>query len=331
MARLQLRGQQIESIFELLGTKENDVSFSLGWALANSPAFLNEFVQLGVSLNKKYDLTTAQIRLQQYESMEGSTFTDIEIEIPSQIFLIIEAKRGWVIPSIQQLNSYAQRPAFTGSKAEIKRVIALTESSENYAKIHLKVGDIDGVPVLHLSWKKVFDLAQRAYKGGTNAEKRLLVELSTYFRRIMTMQKSDSNLVYVVSLNSGKPPDWNISWIDIVEKKSNYFHPIGGGKGGWPVDPPNYIAFRYHGQLQSIHHVERYEVFINPHEHFPEIPNYNWGPHYLYSLGPAFAPSKRVPTGNIFPSGRVWCALDTLFTANTISEARDQTVLRMSL
>lgn len=326
MSKLQLRGQQIESVFELLGAKENDVSFSVGWALANSPAFLSEFIRLPVSPNCKFDIASAQIRLQQYEARKG--ITDIEIDIPTQLFLIIEAKRGWVLPSAQQLMTYVRRVTFKNNPARIKKLIALTECSEDYAMAHFKLREIYGIPLLPLSWKQVFDCSRIAYKNGTHTEKRLLWELSTYFQRIMTMQKIDSNLVYVVSLGSDKPPNWKIGWIDIVAKKSHYFHPIGG-KGGWPIDPPNYLAFRYNGQLQSIHHVERYEVFTDPHEHFPEIPSDDWGPHYLYHLGPAFAPSTVVRTGKIYPSGRVWCTLDTLFTASTISEARDITKKRM--
>ncbi|HEY5589106.1 MAG TPA: hypothetical protein VIK86_09155, partial [Candidatus Paceibacterota bacterium] len=45
--------------------------------------------------------------------------------------------------------------------------------------------------------------------------------------------------------------------------------------------------------------------------------------HFVYDLGPAIRPTKEVKTGNIYPSGRVWCHLDTLLTCDTISEARD--------
>ena len=326
MSKLQLHGQQLESVFELLGTKENDVSFSVGWGLANSPAFLSEFIRLAFPLNSKFDITSTQIRLQQYEPTKG--ITDIEIEIPAELFLIIEAKRGWVIPSPQQLMTYARRVTFKNNPAQVKKLIILTECSEDYMAAHFKLKDIDGIPLVPLSWKQVFESAQKGYKIGRHMEKRLLWELSTYLQRVMTMQKIDSNLVYVVSLGSGMPPNWKIGWIEIVKEKLHYFHPIGG-KGGWPVSPPNYVAFRYYGQLQSIHHVGQYEVFIDPHEHFPEIPSDNWDPHYLYHLGSAFAPSKAVRTGTIYPNGRVWCALDTLFTANTISEARDITKKRM--
>lgn len=135
------------------------------------------------------------------------------------------------------------------------------------------------------------------------------------------MQNIDSNWVYVVSLGSGTPEGWAISWIDIVNKRSKYFHPVAGG--GWPKEPPNYIAFRYYGKLQSIHYIEGYEVVTDMHSKIAEIPKEEWSPHFLYTLGPAFGPHKEVKTGAIYPNGRVWCMLDTLFTCSTISAARD--------
>jgi hypothetical protein len=126
--------------------------------------------------------------------------------------------------------------------------------------------------------------------------------------------------VYVVSLGSGTPKGWSISWTDIIKKKWRYFHPVGGT---WPKEPPNYVAFRYAGKLQSIHHIKDSKVFDNPHNEFSEIPSNEWPPHFLYTLDAGFGPTLEVPTGNIYPSGRVWCMLDTLFTSKTISDARD--------
>lgn len=130
--------------------------------------------------------------------------------------------------------------------------------------------------------------------------------------------------MYVVSLGTGKPDGCDLTWIDIVTTHNEYFHPIGGGKSGWPKTPPNYIAFRYYGQLQSIHHIEDYVVTNNMHDEFSEMPDKVWEKdHFIYKLGPAIVPSKTVKTGKIYPSGRVWAMLDTLLTADTISEARD--------
>lgn len=107
--------------------------------------------------------------------------------------------------------------------------------------------------------------------------------------------------------------------MDIVIKRNYYFHPIG--INGWPKEPVNYIAFRYDGKLQSIHHVEDYTVFTNPNEYIDEIPDDNWHPCYLYTLGKPIIPSTEVKNGKIYPSARVWCMIDTLFTCDTIYEA----------
>jgi hypothetical protein len=143
------------------------------------------------------------------------------------------------------------------------------------------------------------------------------------------MQEKDSNWVYIVSLGSGKPKNWKSSWQEIVNKNLKYFHPVGGNKSGWPSEPPNYIAFRYNGKLQSIHHIDKYEVFDNPKEYFNDAPDENWGQHYLYTLGPHIKPTSEIKAGaKIVRSMRVWAMLDLLLTSKTIEEARDKSKLR---
>lgn len=134
------------------------------------------------------------------------------------------------------------------------------------------------------------------------------------------MQTQESNWVSVVSLGSSKPENCDLTWIEIVQKHRKYFHPLGGN--GWPKEPPNYIAFRYYGQLQSIHHIEDYVVTKNLHEEIPEMPGSDGTTNFfVYKLGPAIIPPKVVKTGNIYASGRKLAMLDTLLTADTIAEA----------
>jgi len=316
MAELLLHGKEVRSVFNLLGENENDLTYSLGWALSQSPHFLKAFIQTALTIQPT--LENVKIRLQHSETNAG--ITDIEIESPGEFFIVVEAKRGWNLPGKSQLEKYAVRQGFLANKRFPTKLLVLSECSREYAVMHLAATKINGVQIAPISWKEIADVARKARKGSTHAGKRLLSELLTYFRGLMTMQNVDSNWVYVVSLGSGTPSGWKLSWIDVVEKKRRYFHPVGGG---WPKEPPNYVAFRHHGKLQSIHHVESYTVFDNPHSVFPEIPSSNWGPHFLYTLSPAFAPANEVKTGNIYPSGRVWCMLDTLFLEGTISAARD--------
>jgi hypothetical protein len=183
--------------------------------------------------------------------------------------------------------------------------------------------EIETIEICLLSWEQLAHLAIEAQRRASHAEKRLLKELLVYFEGLMTLQNYDSNWVYVVSLGAGAPEGWQISWIDIVKKRSSYFHPVGDG---WPKAPPNYIAFRYAGKLQSIHHIKGVEVFTDPGTKFKEIPNLK--PHFLYSLGPAFLPAHEVKMDKLSPMGRHWCMLDTFFVSNTVSDARDLSATR---
>jgi hypothetical protein len=63
-------------------------------------------------------------------------------------------------------------------------------------------------------------------------------------------------------------------------------------------------------------------VVRDVHEAISEIPpGETTGEHFIYHLGPAFRPDHPVKTGNVYPSGRKWCMLDRLFTAETVAEA----------
>lgn len=317
MSEIYLHNKRVHSVFQLLGEHENDISYSVAWALAQCPSFLYSFLEKVLDL--KIDSADIGIRLQHHES--GGGITDIEIELANEFYLIVEAKIGWNLPNQKQLEKYAKRPSFIKSNATIKRLVVLSECSNEYATHNLQIQNIGSIKIIPVSWRDMATFATDAQVKGSYAEKRLLRELISYLGGIITMQNIDSNWIYVVSLGSGTPKGWNISWIDIVNKRLRYFHPIGGS--GWPKDPPNYLAFRYFGKLQSIHHIEDYEVVTNIHKRISEIPDEEWRPHFLYKLGPAFCPCNEVKTGNIYPNGRVWCMLDTLFTSDTISKARD--------
>jgi len=111
MAELLLHGKRIESVFQLLGDHENDITYSVGWALAHSPTFLQTF--LDAVAMPGLDSANAVLRLQEYASGEG--ITNIEIEAPGSFHLIVEVKRGWTLPTLEQLGMYAARTASSSS------------------------------------------------------------------------------------------------------------------------------------------------------------------------------------------------------------------------
>lgn len=323
MANIYLHNRKLESIFELLGANENDITFSIGWVLSQCPSFLSGFLaQCGVALRPE-DSTAIDVRLQSYKN--GSGITDVEIIVHASIHAIIEAKRGLQLPCEQQLRMYASR--LREQRCERQALVAMAECSPEYAKHHLP-HQVDGLPVHYLCWKDIDKIGANSH--GSRAENRLLSQLRNYLRRIVNMQNQESNMVYVVALGSNTPPWSKISWRQIVNDKHRYFHPAAQG-GGWPKEPPNYIAFRYGGQLQSIHHVDSWKIVEEMHTDIPEIDAGRWKPHYIYTLGSAILPSKQIKTGNIFPNGRKWAMLDLLLTCGSISEAAEMTKKRMSL
>lgn len=324
MAVLTTSRGEVSNIFQLIGTKEDDITKSISWALANCPVFLNNVLQDLLKIN--IDAEDVIIKFQTSEKDKGRT--DLEITDDVNFHIIIEAKRGWNLPGYDQLNLYSQRESLRKSKAKHKILVTMSECCDSFAKISLPGDNINGIPLLHLSWKRICRIAEQSRVGSNHAEKRLLDELVDYLGVVGTMQNKESNWVYVVSLGAGYPEKCSLSWRDIVNKRGMYFHPVGNH---WPEVPPNYIAFRYDGELKSIHHIDDFIVTQNLHEDIPEMPdNVEKQKYYIYKLGPAIYPPKKTPNGpKVLMSARRWAMLDLLLTANTITEACIETDKRM--
>jgi hypothetical protein len=321
MTFLTLHNQKIETVFDLLGQKENDLTYALGWALARSPQFL---MQLAITLGLKNGLSERVIiRLQEHSSTQG--ITDIEIDDPGQCHIILEAKRGFTVPSEAQLKKYANRLNAARDQPKTRLLVVLAEDDRENSWLKQRVpNNIDGVPVKTISWQNFIKLAKRI-KSRDHAERHLLHQFIHYLRGATTMQNQNSNLVYVVALSNETFGCGDTTFIDVVEKYGRYFHPVGGVGGGWPYDPPNYLGFRYGSELKSIHHIESYDVISDYKPHFTDTSTPIDRPHFLYKLGPAIKPSRRVPTNGqdhtIYPSGRKWIYIDLLLTADSVAEA----------
>jgi hypothetical protein len=328
MADFYFYGRRVATIFQALptlGTFEDDMSRGIGSVLSRCPQLLKSFVTKVVGGD--FDPEVATVKFQVIDRKTGRT--DLEIESRESTHLVVEAKRGSELPTKAQLTQYATR--LSSSQAAKKAIVVLTDCSPAYAKAHICATSIMGTNIIPMSWGQFMQLAADNGKRSTVQQRYLITELLAYLKRMVTMQQIDSNWVYVLALAEGTPPGWGISWIDFVTEKRRYFHPVG--TNGWPADPPNYIAFRYAGELQSIHHIEGHQVIADLNDVFPEIPKGALTEtHYLYKLGKPFRPEHRVPTGkNINRGARRWCMLDTLFTSESISEAESISKQRESV
>ena len=321
MSQLTICRKPITSVFQLLGENENDITYSIGYVLANSESFLLKFLKLLQITPKKSD--NVQIILQQNTSEDGKTnITDLEIVEEEVFHVIIEAKRGFQRLPTDQIRRYAQGKIFKEKEGIQKRLAFFTDASEEYAKAMFDNSPIEGLPIEIIPYREIYKRLSFSLSDSNNAEKYLINQLKTYLEKIITMQKIDTNWVWVVSLGDGGIPNISLSFKEIVKQKNLYFHPIGNG---YPSEPVTYIAFRYEGKLQAIHHVDSFEAFTD----FSEIEDSDFStggetPHFLYRLGKPILPNHEVKNGSqLVMANRVWCMLDTLLTCNTIWEAKE--------
>lgn len=315
---LSVYGRTANNVFALSGLGENSATYALGWTLDQSPTFLRLFLYEVVGWNT--DLQDLELCLQRHDGVAGG-YTDIEFRVPDKLHIIVEAKRGWTLPSSRQLEAYARR---ISSPSGAKLIVTLSAANSEYAKGRLpkRCGN---VLVRHLSWSEVRQLAIQARGDTTRIEEKLwLKHLSVHLEGYMQGQDRRDNRVYVVSLSRNPIQTSSAyTWIDVVEQDGRYFHPVGNH---WPVIPPTYIGFRYGGRLQSVHHIDDFKVVGDLSRE-----NAHWPPsdsdHFVYSLGPAMKPAAEMRAGNIYRGHRVHCAIDTLLSGafSTISDARDET------
>jgi hypothetical protein len=321
-SELMIGNRVVENVFQLLGKHEDDISAAIAWSLHSSVHLMTAL--LTHSTGSKQTDADVIVHVHRHESDHG--ITDIELYAHDKFHLLIEAKQGWIVPALEQLEKYVSRRSFNASSSPVKKMITLSAASEQYAKKRLGVSKIGGIPLQHISWSTLLDLIEAASILSGNKEKAVLRQLKEYLKMNMGSQRLDSNWAYVVALASGTPNGWSTSWIDVVVKHGKYFHPVGSG---WPKEPPTYIAFRYSGKLQSVHFIAKWEIIDDLSSACPGIPESPVEAHFLYTLGPAIIPVRTIRTGRLFRNGRVWAAIDTLLTSDTISSARDETQKRI--
>jgi hypothetical protein len=323
---LAIRASFPKNVFELMGKDENSATYALGWALERSPVLASLVAQK--LAGKVVNAAKMRVALQHHGEDRG--FTDMELRCADELHAVLEAKQGFSLPSVEQLTRY--RPRLDAEPASRRVLVSVSALSENIANRRLPP-DIGGVLVKHLSWGAIRGMAKAARQSASSLEEKLwLRELVNHLEGYAAMERLRDNMVYVVSLSSDPMrKDGKRTWIDVVEKDGRYFHPVGNS---WPAQPPNYIAFRYGGQLQSIHRIENHDIVFDVSTVDPTWASTSID-HFVYTLGPAMRPPTRLKAAGtqdtIKRSARVWCAIDTLLTGEFrhLGEARDETKRRL--
>src|SRR5581483_11872638 len=272
MARLTLGERPVATVFDLLGTDENDVTYAIGWALCESNVFFRLF--LAAAQTTGVDPAAALIRLQRHERDETLIgITDVEIE-STDMHLVVEAKRGWAPPTRRQLERYL--PRLRRSAAVEKRFVVLTRRSAAAQTVveHALGSSIGGIPISAVGLTDVTAMLRQALRDERGQRARIFLrELLDYLEGAGYVQSHRDNRVLVVALANGAS-ELGIPYRRVPYDRGVYWY--GEGRS-WPKEPPVYFGFRFGGQLQSIHHVDDAQQFGAFRDLFPESTE-NWGP-----------------------------------------------------
>lgn len=317
MAELKLHGSDVGSVFDLLGHNENDLTSALGFALANCPPLLDA-VLARLSSQLDAELTgEASIAM---EERDKKGRTDLEIRLADAL-VICEAKRGWLLPTTTQLSQYAGRVRRRGGGALV------TLSQASHALAAKLPPEVEGVPVVHLPWVDVLADINGVRSDCRGRERFWLEELRNYLIGVIRVRSIADSWTYCVALNrqhTGGKRD--LTFIEWVTDALTYYHPYG--VSGWPMDRPNFIAFRWDGAVRRIHRIEEAEVYPTLLDRYPDLPEneYTMRPHAVYKLSKRrLPPLEPVKNGAQYRAIRLWVLLDQLQTADTLAEAHKRT------
>lgn len=302
-------GRNSRAVFDLVGHGEVDLTAALGWTLTRSPKLLSAFWE---RLEMPGEAAAVEVALE-VADVDGRT--DLQLA-GDQAMVIVEAKKGWLVPGENQLGRYASRFEPGGEGL----LVTLSDSSTTWAGYELPE-QVAGIPVLHLPWDEVRADVGLAVKAAQGSELVWLRELSTYLAGATSVRDPSEQWVYCVVVSEGKPGGGNHTFRDFVTTERVYFHPYGG-HNGWPKRPPILIGFRWGGRVRQVNRVASYEVVPNLQFRWPDIPTVGdtGQPHLVYELGPDL-PIPVIATKGTYATARVWALLDQLLTQPTLQDA----------
>lgn len=304
-------GRESTSVFDLLGHSEVDLTAALGWTLAHSPTLM---ARLSSRLGISTDVDDLDVAL---EVADDEGRTDLELRTGGAL-VIIEAKKGWLLPGETQLGKYVAR--FGDPPNGL--IVSLSDSSGVWAARELPP-HVNAIPVVHLPWDDVRTDLRSARMTARSAERLWLEQLITYLAGATAVRDPAEQWVYVVSISTAKPGDsGGFTFRDFVTTERAYFHPLGRN---WLKRPPVLMGFRWNGKLQQVNRVVDSEIVPNLQTRWPDIRETpeTARPHAVYKLGPDI-PVPPLPSTGIVKARRVWALLDQLLTQPTIVAAEQE-------
>jgi hypothetical protein len=323
-------GRTVSTAFGLLGTGENALTFALVYAFQQCPALLHCFLRdVGVVGVRAGALQQARIHLQRASAAAGRDITDVEVRVPGVAHVIVEAKVGLSVPTLDQCVQYLPRLKATGERH--RRLVALVESPatgfvERYRAEQPELGNV----LVGYLWPDLIPHCVRL-----QAEHAAATEPGRWVRAFRVFLEEEYRMkcfteeVWVVPVST--KPLWPGGWsfYDTHVKRRIYYH----DNPRYAARRPLYIALRTGGQVAAIQRVLRVEHDALPITYAPEVAGVTakWPkvPQTIWHLSEPVPLPKAIPTGDAKMRARhVSCDLDVLLSSATVKEAEGKMRLR---
>jgi hypothetical protein len=317
MATLHANHREITTPFGLIGSNENALSFALGYTFQQGPRLLQWFLaEIGLPGIRLSSLAKARIILQRHRSeIAGQGITDLEIHLPGSFHVVIEAKIGMSVPTLDQCRKYV--PRLASSDEPKQRLVALVQSAD--VGFEARYGAIDAelrgrLRCFH--WAKFIAKCIRVITNGQESAGAL--QAVRWFYHFLDQEfhmKTFTTEVWIVPI--GTKPLWQdgMSFLEIHEKHRIYFddrmHSVR----------PLYIGFRAAGMLKSLYRVTKIEHEMPVSKHAAGLKT-EWKdtPQTIWHLDEPFALPSPIPTGNGMFRRRTLCDFDLLLSCKSVLE-----------
>lgn len=321
--RLYAHHRLVTSPFGLLGTDENALSFALAYTFQQCPPLLHWFLgQIGISGVRGKTLEKARIELQSHREA-GQGITDIEIRLDDYFHVIVEAKVGLAVPSLEQCQKYLTR--FDDKKDPKQKLVALVESPDtSFIKRYKKVDPRLAKLLVLFPWSDLLpECLGLVFSDSVKPESKHWVRSFYRFLDQEYRMKAFTTEVWILPVETTQPLWKNgMTFWEIHQKYNVYWD------SHHPTVRPLYLGFRVNGMLDGIYRVNKIEYERPIIEVIPELKELKeeWpkDPYTIWHYGPRVPLPTPLQTGAGMYSRRVRSDLDLLLTCKTVKQVEEQ-------